>query len=108
MNKYQRLIADLQETGTGTMKCFGSSMLPILPNPSTCTYRTQDSYAVGDIVFCKVKGRFVDAHKITKIGADGKYMIANNRGWENGWTHAIYGKVILALDNNGVIHYGGK
>ena len=94
--KYQRLLADLTRTGEGQMRCFGNSMLPILSNPSTCTYRRQDSYAVGDIVFCKVRGRYIDAHKITKIDAAGRCMIANNHGHENGWTTRIYGKVVRA------------
>lgn len=97
MNKYQRLITDLEETGIGTMKCFGNSMKPILPNPSTCSYKKQDKYQVGDIVFCKVRGRYIDAHKITKIASDGRYMIANNHGHENGWTREIYGKVTHIL-----------
>ena len=101
MNKYQRLIEDLERTGTGTMKCFGNSMKPILANPSTCTYRTLPEYRIGDIVFCKVKGRYIDAHKIVKIGVDGRYLIANNHGYENGWTRTVYGKVILATDNHG-------
>ena len=78
------------------MKCHGSSMLPILEHPSTCTYHRQDTYAVGDIVFCKV------AHKITKVGADGRYLIANNRGHENGWTRTIYGRVVAAAGASGV------
>lgn len=100
-SKYHRLIAELAERGEGSMKCFGNSMLPILSNPSTCDYRKQKDYAIGDIVFCKVKGRFIDAHKITKVGADGRFMIANNHGFENGWTREIYGKVIAATDSTG-------
>lgn len=105
MNKHQRLIDDLESNGIGTMKCFGNSMKPILSNPSVCSYRKQTEYKVGDIVFCKVKGRYIDAHKITKVGADGQYMIANNYGFENGWTKIIYGKVIEARNNQGTIVY---
>lgn len=76
MNKYEFLKQQLEKLGTVTMKCFGQSMT--------------------DIVFCKVKGRYIDANKITKINSDGKYMIANNHGFENGWTNTIYGKVIKA------------
>lgn len=97
MTKYQRLLGDLLADGFGEMKCFGNSMLPILSNPSTCTYRTFFEYSVGDIVFCKVRGRWIDAHKITKIGPDGRYMIANNKGHENGWTREVYGKVVEAV-----------
>lgn len=94
----------LAETGTGTMKCFGNSMLPKLPNPSVCTYAVKDKYEIGDIVFCKVRGRFIDAHLITKIDGD-RYMIANNHGWENGWTKTIYGKVIEATNKDNKIVY---
>ena len=95
-NKYEALKEKLEQEGTGKMKCFGSSMTPILKSGSVLTFVSQDEYEVGDIVFCKVKGRYIDAHKITKIGQDGKYMIANNHGWENGWTKVIYGKAIKA------------
>ena len=92
MNKYHDTIYALEKGLEPTMKCFGNSMLPILTNPSLNTYKAQTTYAVGDIVFCKVKGRFIDAHLVTKIGPDGRYMIANNKGWENGWTNTIYGR----------------
>ena len=93
-SKHAKLQFELETIGTGIMQAFGNSMLPILPSGVMLTFEKRDSYCVGDIVFCKVQGRFIDAHKITKIrGKD--YMIANNRGFENGWTKTIYGKVIL-------------
>lgn len=94
MNKYQRLMQDLENDGTGKMKAFGNSMLPLIKSGSTLTFQTCDQYEVGDIVFCKVKGRLIDAHLITKIGNDGRYMIANNHGFENGWTKQVYAKVV--------------
>ena len=94
MNKYERLMQELEEKGTGKMKAFGNSMTPILKSGSLLTFKKVDNYDVGDIVFCKVKGRYIDAHKITKIHPDKGFMIANNHGWENGWTRTIYGKVI--------------
>ena len=101
MTKYERLKAELAATGTGTMKCYGPSMLPILSNPSLNTYRRQDSYEVGDIVFCKVRGRFIDAHLITKKAAAGRYLISNNHNHDNGWTRQIFGRVIRSEDNQG-------
>ena len=86
---------ELKEKGTGKMTCFGNSMMPILKSGSTLTFKVQSEYEVGDIVFCKVRGRFIDAHLITKKNAKRGYMIANNHGWENGWTRTIYGKVVL-------------
>ncbi len=104
MNKYEYLMKALAEIGMGTMKCFGNSMLPKLPNPSVCTYAVQDKYEIGDIVFCKVRGRYIDAHLITKIDGD-RYMIANNHGWENGWTKTIYGKVVSAANKDNKVIY---
>lgn len=101
MNKYERLREQLAATGKGTMKCFGPSMLPLLPNPSTNTYARQKSYGVGDIVFCKVRGRYIDAHKITQVAADGRYLISNNHGHDNGWTRVVYGRVVRSEDKHG-------
>lgn len=93
MNKYERLKCELETDGTGKMKCFGNSMLPIINSGSLLTFCKKESYGIGDIVFCKVKGRYIDAHKITKLDQDKGYMIANNKGFENGWTKIIYGYV---------------
>lgn len=94
MNKYLRLKEELETIGSGKMKGFGNSMLPILQSGSMLTFQKQETYKIGDIVFCKVKGRFIDAHKIVKTDPQKGYLIANNHGWENGWTRVIFGKVI--------------
>lgn len=103
MNKYERLKQDLETSGKGAMKCFGSSMTPILSNATLNEYVRQDSYEVGDIVFAKGKGRWIDSHLITKKDADGRYMISNNHGYDNGWTRQVYGKIVKAADNHGNI-----
>lgn len=94
MNKYLRLKGELETNGEGKMKGFGNSMMPIIKSGSLLTFKTADEYEIGDIVFCKVKGRWIDAHKITKKDANGRFMIANNHGFENGWTTQIFGKVV--------------
>jgi SOS-response transcriptional repressor LexA len=96
ISKYERVRLDLEKTGEGKMKCFGGSMTPIFPS-SGCTmyYKKQDSYEVGDIVFCKVKGRYIDAHLITRKSEQG-YLISNNHGHDNGWTRQIFGRVVKA------------
>jgi hypothetical protein len=96
MNKYERLKQELEESGEGSMKCFGQSMVPILKSGSKLTFVKQDNYEIGDIVFCKVKGRWIDAHLITKKHPKLGFMIANNHGWENGWTKTIFGKAVTA------------
>ncbi len=96
MNKFERLKIDLEVAGTGKLKAFGNSMLPILKNGSLLTFIKAADYNIGDIVFCKVKGRYIDAHKVIKKDTNKGFLIANNHGFENGWTKIIYGKVILA------------
>ncbi len=93
MTKYERLKTELIEQGKGVMKVFGNSMLPIIESSSLLTYEVKDEYEVGDIVFCKVKGRIIEAHKVIKKDNNKGYMIANNRGYENGWTKTIFGYV---------------
>ena len=94
MNKYERLKKELEDVGSGRMKAFGDSMTPILKSGSTLTFQKFESYDVGDIVFCKVRGRYIDAHKVTKKDSNKGYLISNNHGHDNGWTKIIYGKVI--------------
>lgn len=96
MNKYERLLNDLEESGTGQMKVFGNSMTPILKSGTLNTYQVQEDYEVGDIVFSKVRGRFVDAHKITSKCEKRGYLISNNKGHDNGWTKRVFGKVVKA------------
>ena len=95
MNKYHRLQQVLESEGIGKMKCFGQSMVPILKSGSLLTFRKQAAYGIGDIVFCKVKGRFIDAHKIVKVHPNKGYLIANNHGYENGWTQTIFGRAVM-------------
>lgn len=101
MNKFERLKDELESAGNGKMKAFGSSMLPILKSGSLLTFIKANDYNIGDIVFCKVKGRYIDAHKVVKKDPNKGFLIANNHAvgvpsWENGWTKIIYGKVIQA------------
>ena len=99
MTRYDRAIKELELNGITEMKVFGNSMMPIIKSGSRLTFEKLDSYTVGDIVFCKVRGNYIDAHKITKISENRGYMISNNKGHDNGWTKTIYGKVTHALYN---------
>jgi SOS-response transcriptional repressor LexA len=93
--RYERAIAELAKTGSTKMKCFGNSMLPILNSGDLLKFEARPEYEVGDIVFCRVRGRYIDAHRVTARGDRG-YLIANNRGHENGWTNRVFGKVVEA------------
>ena len=96
MRKHELCKQTLLATDTGTMQAFGNSMLPVLQSGVTLTYARQEAYKSGDIVFCKVRGRYIDAHYITKIEG-GRYMIANKAGKENGWADAVFGRVVKAM-----------
>ena len=96
MNKYERVKLELETNPQSKMKVFGNSMLPILQSGSLLTFEKRADYQIGDIVFCKVKGRYIDAHKIIKKDPNRGFLIANNHGFENGWTNQVYGKAVLA------------
>lgn len=95
VNKYTMLQKELKENGFGYMTVFGHSMEPIIKSGQRLQFEKRDEYEVGDIVFCRVKNHYIDAHKITKKNKKKGYMISNNHGWDNGWTRTIYGKVVL-------------
>jgi len=101
MNKYTRVKAELASGKEGSMRVFGKSMEPIIYTGSLLTYKVFLEYHVDDVVFSKVGGRNIDAHKVievrdveSKSGIVKEYLIANNHGYVNGWTRTIYGKVI--------------
>jgi signal peptidase I len=87
-------MSELETKGITSMKVFGNSMVPIIKSGSVLTFKKCEAYEPDDVVFCKVKGRYIDAHKIVAVSPERGYLIANNHGHNNGWTHTIYGKVI--------------
>ena len=99
MTKHKIACETLAKGKKFTMTVRGNSMLPLIKSGSNLTFSKTDDYEVGDVVLSKVKGRWIDAHKITKIGADGRYMISNNRGWDNGWTKQVFGRVVAVNGN---------
>ncbi len=52
---------------------------------------------VGDIVFCKVHGRYF-THIVKALNKERDARIGNNKGHINGWTKQIYGKVTEVLN----------
>lgn len=52
--------------------------------------------SVGDIVYCKVNGRFY-THLVKGKDPVRGLLIGNNRGNTNGWTRNVYGKVTRVL-----------
>lgn len=91
--KYSKAIEELTKQGHTTFRVFGNSMMSIIKSGSTLYFEKADNYEIGDVVFCRVSGRIIDAHLITAKGERG-WLISNNHGHDNGWTKQIYGKVV--------------
>lgn len=76
----------------------GNSMVPLIKSGQNhkLTPITWEQASVGDIVYCKVHGRFY-THLVKAIDTLKGCQIGNNKGNINGWTKQIYGKVIEIL-----------
>ena len=87
-------IKDLQDGKTVVIKPTGGSMKGKVDSGSKVTVEpiTLDKIAVNDIVLCKVKGR--QYLHIIKAKDKNRVLICNNKGFINGWTSIVYGKVI--------------
>lgn len=76
----------------------GNSMVPLIHSGQEHMLApiTLENVEVGDIVYCKVKGNFY-THLVKAKNEQKGLLIGNNRGGVNGWTKAVYGKVIEVL-----------
>jgi len=86
-------IQKLQNGETVQFRPHGNSMQGKIESGNLVTVSPDISkIEVGDIVLCKVYGnQYVHLVKVT----DGeRYLIGNNKGYINGWTTKVYGKVI--------------
>lgn len=84
------------ETVTTSEK--GNSMVPLIKSGQQHVVEPVklEDVKVGDIVYCKVKGNFY-THLVKGTNEDKGVLIGNNKGGINGWTKAVYGKVIKVL-----------
>lgn len=89
--KMERLLAG----ETFTTKEKGNSMSPIILSNQEHTLAPArwNEVSVGDIVYCKVKGRFY-THKVKAVNDQRGCLIGNNHSRINGWTKNVFGKVI--------------
>ena len=82
----------------------GHSMSPVIKSGQqhklTPVRDWKKEVSVGDIVYCKVKGRFYTHFVKAKNDKKG-CQIGNNHGGINGWTKNIYGKVTEIFYNYG-------
>lgn len=87
-------IERLKKGETVQFRPHGSSMLPKIRSGQLCTVEPVpfDQVSVGDIVLCKVNGS--EYLHLVKAIRDGRFQIGNNHGHINGWTAAVFGKLI--------------
>lgn len=57
---------------------------------------TMEEVQIGDIVYCKVHGRFF-THLVKAKDPIKGLLIGNNHGHINGWSKQVYGKVTKVL-----------
>lgn len=78
----------------------GSSMVGLIDDRDTVVIVpcVPEALAAGDIVCVRVGGK-VWLHKVARVGADGRLLIANNRGRENGWAPAVQAAGIVVSVN---------
>jgi hypothetical protein len=93
-NKVERL----QNGETFTTHEGGNSMVPLIHSHQkhVLAPATWDQCKKGDIVYCKVNGRFY-THLVKATCAKRGCLITNNHGRTNGWTKKVFGKVIEVL-----------
>jgi len=87
------------EAGETVISCEpGNSMMPILKSrqPVQLSPATWEQVDRGDIVYCKVRGRYY-THKVLGKNAKRGVQIGNNRGHVNGWTKSVFGLVTKIL-----------
>lgn len=73
----------------------GNSMVPLIKSGQEHLLEPVaiEDVVVGDIVYCKVRGRYY-THLVKAIDQTKGLQIGNNRGHINGWTKQVYGKVV--------------
>jgi SOS-response transcriptional repressor LexA len=75
----------------------GNSMTPIIKSGQDHKLAPVkiEEVKVGDIVFCKVRGKYYT--HFVKAKSDKGCLIGNNKGGINGWSKQIFGKVVEVL-----------
>ena len=91
-------LEQLEEGKPFVTREFGNSMTPLLKSGQhhELSPTTIEEVEVGDIVYCKVKGKFY-THLVKAKDPKKGCQIGNNKGGINGWTKQVYGKVTKVI-----------
>lgn len=76
----------------------GNSMVPLIKSNQEHVLEPViiENVKPGDIVYCKCKGNWY-THLVKAVDEKKGLLIGNNKGGINGWTKAVYGKVVEVL-----------
>ncbi len=78
----------------------GNSMVPLIRSSQEHVLAPVQSWEhceVGDIVYCRLSKARHYTHLVTAKDPKRGLQISNNKGYVNGWTKTVYGKVIEVL-----------
>lgn len=77
----------------------GNSMVPLIHSGQKHLIgpSTWEQCEKGDIVYCKVNGRYY-THLVKSKDEKKGVLIGNNKGKINGWTKKVYGKVLKVFN----------
>lgn len=92
-------IERLQAGQTVSFRPRGNSMKGKIESGSLCVVEPAIAadVAPGEIVLCRVKGTEC-LHLVKAVGPDGRVLIGNNIGRTNGWTRAVFGRLVRVED----------
>lgn len=90
----------LKEGQTCIVQGFGNSMMPLINSGQiveVVPVKESDKLQLGDIVLCKVKGRYF-LHLVSALRGN-QYQISSNHNYVNGWVtvKSIFGKVTRVI-----------
>lgn len=102
MSRNQTIADQLQAGKTVSYRPKGNSMTLIVRSGQHVTVEpcTVMDVAIGDVVFCRVRGNYY-LHLVKGLQhSEGKnkptrrkVLVGNNHGHDNGWTDKVYGKL---------------
>jgi hypothetical protein len=97
---YQDYIAKLEEGNDVSFRPRGNSMTPKIKSGQLVTISPVklDEIEKGDVVLCKVRGRYY-VHLVSAVQGQ-RFQISNNHGHVNGWVGpgCVYGRLIRVED----------
>lgn len=95
-------IKKLEDGETVQFRPTGNSMIPKIRSRQLATVEpvALEAIAIGDVVLCRVGGNEY-LHNVLALESPGgklRFQIGNNRGFVNGWTSSVFGRLVKVED----------